>query len=100
MNDKLNKLFEENIRNQIQERNYTECTNLLKQKINELFTYKISKKVLGFKYTSLEDLIDIGAPVLKIEDAIALNEYYLSVRKDSGSEFQVYKLLEIYKKIK
>ena len=47
---------------------------------------KISKKVLGFKYTCLEDLIDIGAPVLKIEDAIALNEYYLSVRKDSGSE--------------
>ena len=100
MNDKLNKLFEKNIRNNIQERNYTECANLLKQKINELFAYKISKKISGFKYTCLEDLLDIGAPVLKMEDAICLNEYYLSIRKDSGSEIQVYKLLEIYIKLK
>ena len=100
MNEKLNKLFEENIRNNIKSRNYTECISLLKNKINEIFTYKISKKISDFKYTCLIDLLDIGSPVLSSNDSYLLNQYYLTVRSDSVSEFKVYKLMEIYKKLK
>ena len=100
MNDNVNKLFEENIKNNIKSRNYSECISLLKQKIISIFEFKISKYIPNFKYTCLEDLLDIGAPALPSEEAFILNEYYLIVRRDSASEIKVYKLLEIYKKIK
>lgn len=100
MNEQLNKLFEENVRNNLKAKNYQECINLLKNKINDLFSYRISKHIDDFRYTCLEDLLDIGAPVLTPEEALILNQYYLTVRKDSAYEFKVYKLLDIYKKIK
>ena len=100
MNEKLNKLFEENIKNNLKSKNYVECISLLKNKINEIFTYKIYKQNKNFHYTCLEDLLDIGTSTLSADEAIILNEYYLTIRKDLGNEYIVAKLMEIYKKIK
>lgn len=100
MNEKLNKLFEENIKNNLKSQNYSECISLLKNKINEIFTYKISKQIKNFRYTCLEDLLDIGTSTLLVEDLTILNEYYLTIRKDLSNEYKVAKLMEIYKKIK
>ena len=100
MNEKLNKLFEENIKNNLKSRNYNECISLLKLKINEIFTYKISRTLKNFHYTCLEDLLDIGSSVLSPKDSLSLNQYYLTVRKDLGDEYKIVKLMEIYKKIK
>lgn len=100
MNEKLNKLFEENIKNNLKSQNYSECISLLKNKINEIFTYKISKQIKNFRYTCLEDLLDIGTSTLLVEDLTILNEYYLTIRRDLSNEYKVAKLMEIYKKIK
>ena len=100
MKENLNKLFEKKIKNNIKNKNYSECISLLKNKINEIFSYKISKEVDEFKYTCLIDLLDIVSPVLSSDDSYLLNQYYLTVRNDSVSEFKVYKLMEIYKKLK
>ncbi len=100
MNEKLNKLFEENIKNNLKSQNYSECISLLKGKINEIFTYKISKQIKNFHYTCLEDLLDIGPSTLSANDFALLNEYYLTIRRDLGNEYKVAKLMEIYKKIK
>lgn len=100
MNEKLNKLFEENIKNNLKLKNYVECISLLKIKINEIFTYKIKKQNKNFHYTCLEDLLDIGTSILSTDDAMLLNEYYLTIRKDLGNEYIVARLMEIYKKIK
>ena len=100
MNEKLNKLFEENIKNNLKSQNYSECISLLKNKINEIFTYKISKQIKNFRYTCLEDLLDIGTSKLLVEDLTILNEYYLTIRRDLSNEYKVAKLMEIYKKIK
>ena len=100
MNEKLNKLFEENIKNNLKSKNYVECISLLKNKINEIFTFKIYKQNKNFHYTCLEDLLDIGTSTLSTDDSIILNEYYLTIRKDLGNEYIVAKLMEIYKKIK
>ena len=100
MNEKLNKLFEENIKNNLKSKNYVECISLLKNKINEIFTSKIYKQNKNFHYTCLEDLLDIGTSTLSTNDSIILNEYYLTIRKDLGNEYIVAKLMEIYKKIK
>ena len=100
MNEKLNKLFEENIKNNLKSQNYSECISLLKNKINEIFTYKISKQIKNFRYTCLEDLLDIGTSTLLVEDLTILNEYYLTIRRDLSNEYKVAKLMEIYKKLK
>jgi hypothetical protein len=100
MNEKLNKLFEENIKNNLKSKNYVECISLLKIKINEIFTYKIKKQNKNFRYTCLEDLLDIGTSILSTDDAMLLNEYYLTIRKNLSNEYIVARLMEIYKKIK
>lgn len=100
MNEKLNKLFEENIKNNIKSRNYDECIGLLKSKIIELFSYKIRKVKKDFKYTCIEDMLDISKLLLSQEEQIQLYQYYSLIRGSSPEEFMVYNLLEIYKKIK
>lgn len=100
MSEKLNKLFEENIKNNIKSGNYDNCIGLLKSKIIDLFSIKIRKVKKEFKYTSLEDMLDVSKGILSEDELYELYQYYSLLRASSPDEFKLYNLLEIYKKIK
>lgn len=100
MNDNLTKLFEKNLKNNIESKNYSECISLLNKKIIEIFSYKLSKTLKGFTYTSLDLLLESAKGNLSEEELFALELYYQAVRKNLSEEFKLYKLLEIYKIIK
>ena len=100
MSEKLTKLFEQNLKNNIESKNYSECISLLNKKIIEIFSYKMNKVQKGFKYTSLDLLLESAKGYLSEKDLFSLELYYQAVRKNLSEEFRLYKLLEIYKNIK
>ena len=60
MNNNLDKLFEENIKNNIIQKNYNECINLLSMKIKSILKNNISKKNELFETESLDLMIEDG----------------------------------------
>lgn len=100
MNNNLDKLFEENIKNNIIQKNYNECINLLSMKIKSILKNNISKKNELFETESLDLMIEDGYKYLNETDLELLYKFYNAVRFTEDRQVKISKMLEIYKNLK
>lgn len=97
MSTNLDKLFEENVKNNIIQKNYRECINLLSMKIKGILKQKIYQKNNFFVTDSLDLMLEEGQNYLNENDLELLYKFHNAIRFTDDLQVRISKLLEIYK---